>query len=163
MEEWQPIHEFFGYSISNHGRVCNTRTGRIMSLSENQRSLVIVGMMLNGLHYKRTVSHLVAKAFLPAPQHETFDSVINLDGDRRNNWASNLAWRPRWFALIHQAQFNTRIPGSGIPIADMETGEEFINVWDAVIKYGLLIADVTQSIHHQTVVWPTNQRFWRLD
>jgi len=163
MEEWRPIHEFFGYSVSDHGRVLNTRTGRIMALNENQKSLVIVGLVQGGVQYKRTVSHLVAKAFLPEPPHEAFDSVINLDGDRYNNYAINLAWRPRWFALKYHAQFRNRIAGQGIPIADMETGEEFINVWDAVIKYGLLIQDAIESINHQTVVWPTNQRFWRLD
>lgn len=163
MEEWRPIGEFPDYSVSDQGRVCNTRTGRIMALTENQRSLVIVGLMQKGIQHKRTVSHLVAKEYLPKPQHETFDSIINLDGDRRNNYAINLAWRPRWFALIHQGQFQSRVSGMGTPIADMDTGEEFVNVWDAVIKYGLLVQDILESINHQTIVWPTNQRFWRLD
>lgn len=163
MEDWRPITEFQDYSVSDHGRVLNTRTGRIMALSENQRSLVIVGLMRNGIQHKRTVSHLVAKEHLPSPQQAAFDSIINLDGDRRNNYNLNLAWRPRWFALSHQNQFYNRTSSLGIPIADMETGEEFVNIWDAVIKYGLLVQDILESIEHQTYVWPTQQRFWRLD
>lgn len=162
MEEWRPINAFHGYSVSDQGKVLNTKTGRIMSLSENQKAILFVGMIKGGVQYKRAVCLLVADAFLPAPVFPTFDSVINLDGDRHNNFASNLDWRPLWFARKYHQQFIRRVNVRGTPIADMETGEEFFNVWDAAIKYGLLVSEIVMSIENHSVVWPTHQRFWRL-
>ena len=158
MENWRPIQDFQNYSVSDEGRVLNVSTGRIMMLSENQRFLVIVGLMRNGMQYKRAVSHLVADAFLSPPKFETFDSIINLDGDRRNNFATNLMWRPRWFALKHQRQFFSRT-GTGVPVFDQDTGEEYATAWEAAIVNGLLVRDVVESAMQGKEVWPTRQRF----
>jgi NUMOD4 motif-containing protein len=164
MEEWRPINEFYGYSVSDHGRVLNTKSGRIMALTENQKSLVIVGLMRGGIQHKRSVSRLVADAYLPTPEFASFDSIINKDGVRQNNFATNLAWRPRWFTLKYHNQFRHRVMSNSlVPIAEMGTGEEFENVWAAVEKYGLLVNDIIESMRYQTYVWPTHQRFWRLD
>jgi hypothetical protein len=162
MENWRPIDEFSGYSVSDQGKVLNNATGRVMRLSQNQRGILLVGLMSKGVQHKRAVNRLVADAYLPPPKYETFSAVINLDGDRHNNWAENLTWRPLWFALRYHSQFRNRENTRGTPIADMETGEEFMNIWDAVVKYGLLASDIFLSIENQTIVWPTNQRFWRL-
>lgn len=162
-EKWTPIDEFVGYMISDHGRVLNEKTGRILSLSVNQASIVQVGLWSKNMQTRRSVSSLVAKAFLPSPKYDTFDTVINKDGDRHNNFAINLDWRPRWFAFKYHRQFARRGSYHTIAIADMDSGEEFRSLWDAAIKYGLLVTEVMESIDNQTSVWPTHQRFWRID
>lgn len=163
MEEFRPVQEFLVYSVSDHGRVINDKTNRILKLSENQKGVVIVGFMKGGLQHKRAVSTLVARTFLERPKLETFTHVINKDGDRRNNHVSNLEWRPYWFARKYHVQFQYQLQTSGVPIADMETGQVFASVWDAAMAYGLLVGDILEAIDYHTSVWPTNQRFWRVD
>lgn len=160
-EAWEPVKDFPAYLISDHGRVLNEKSGRILALGANQKGIVTVGLFSRGLQHKRAVSTLVARAFLPSPRHETFNTVINKDGDRQNNFASNLDWRPQWFTVKYHAQFSRRDRMPNLSIADMETGEEFISLWDAATKYGLLVTDIFESMEHQTSVWPTHQRFWR--
>ena len=161
-ERWEPIKEFPAYLISDHGRVLNEKSGRILALGENQKSLVTVGLFARGIQHKRAVSTLVAKAFLPRPKFETFNSVINKDGDRRNNFAVNLDWRPLWFAVKYHAQFTRRSREANIRIANMDTGEEYVSLWDAAIQNGLLVTDIFESMRNQTHVWPTHQRFWEV-
>lgn len=159
MEEWRPIRDFNGYSISDQGNVLNVNTGRVLRPSQNQKRLVIVGIMRGGVQYKRAISHLVADAYLLPPPHESFDAVINLDGDRHNNHVTNLMWRPTWFAMKYNAQFTGYAHGYGHAIIDLESKEVFDNIWHAVTKHGLLIFDVVESLNTQRVVWPTYQRF----
>jgi hypothetical protein len=163
MEEWRPIHEFYGYEASDQGRILNARSGRIMAQTENQKGILMVGLMRGGLQHKRTVSHLVANAYLESAEHEAFDSIINLDGDRYNNFASNLMWRPRWFAMRYNQQFRSYVYGYGQTIMDVDSEEGFDNIWAAVVKYGLLATEVSRSLDNQSLVWPTKQRFIRLD
>lgn len=160
MEDWRPIVEFPAYNVSDQGRVANSKTGRIMKLIENQKTILYVGLFDGERQHNRTVSKLVADAYLAAPPLRTFDSIINLDADRHNNFAENLMWRPRWFALRYHSQFIHRA-GPGKPVADMETGEQYMNVWEAAMTHGLLVNDIVQSMQNQTIVWPTHQRFWR--
>ena len=163
MEEFRPVQEFQVYSVSDQGRVLNEKTGRILRLSENQKGVVIAGFMRGGVQYKRAVSALVARTFLPRPKLEAFTHTINKDGDRRNNHAENLEWRPYWFSRKYHVQFDHRFEMPEIAVADMQSGAEFASVWDAAMTYGLLVGDILESIDYQTSVWPTNQRFWRVD
>lgn len=161
MEEWRPIDGFEGYHVSSHGLVLNKKTGRIMRLGINQRGIVYVGLMKNRVQYKRSVALLVAKRFISSPPNEAFDSVINLDGDRTNNFATNLAWRPEWFAKKYNRQFAYQHRVVDWPIVDMDTGEEYANIWDAALVNGLLVTSVALSLDDQEPVWPTKQRFQR--
>lgn len=162
VEEWRPLTEFTGYLVSDHGRVLNDKTGRVLSLSVNQRTIVIVGMMQRGVQVKRAVSHLVANSFLHPPPNESFDSIINLNGDRFDNFAANLAWRPRWFAFKYHRQFAHRI-GVGIPVLDCESGERYKTIWEAAMDNGLLVHDIAEAVRNKSRVWPTRQRFERTE
>lgn len=157
-EEWREIWDFPGYEISSHGRARSRLTGRILAPSVNQRHLVHVGPVRDGKQIRRAVALLVAEAFLPEPP-PAFDTPIHLDGDKMNNFASNLAWRPRWFALRHSQQFSSYRLGPVFPIEEVTTGEYFPDVWDAVIKYGLLVHEVRSATPRSSEVWPTRQRF----
>ena len=163
MEKWEAIWDYPGYMVSDHGRVRNDfYDGRVKTLSTNQRGIVYVGLSLNGKHVNRSVSLLVANAFLDPPQYPTFDTPINLDGDRYNNYAANLLWRPRWFAYKYMQQFNRGIVGCLVPIINVKTGESFTDSWEAALKYGLLDIEVTKSITNEEPVFPTGQIFGKL-
>lgn len=158
-ERWKPIKGFPGYSVSDAGQVRADKTGRILALYENQFGVVFVGMMRDGEQRFRTVSRLVANAFLPR-HTKPFDTPINLDGDRYNNYTANLMWRPRWFAIKYNRQFREPydwpIPN---PIMDVKSGEVSANSFEVAKRYGLLERDVVHSIFERTYVWPTDQLF----
>lgn len=157
MEEWLMIPDIQGYSISSWGRVRNDRTGHILALSENQYGVVHVSMSEDGEQIRRAVAHMVAAAFL-IPPNEAFDTPINLDGDRRNNRLENLVWRPRWFAVKYNQQFEERILVN-YPIEEIKTGRIFKNSREVATTYGLLEKDLVLSMAAFTYVWPTYQRF----
>lgn len=159
MEEWKQIREFPEYSVSNEGRIRNDRTSRILALTLNQLGIVQVGLTKQGKYYKRAVAPLVAHAFIPRKMGP-FDTPINLDGDRTNNFVENLAWRPRWFAVKYHKQFkNPYLNRNALSVIDTKTGEIFTSEIDACIKYGLLLDDLRHAIHNRTYVWPTYQIF----
>jgi len=159
MERWAKIREFPDYMISDRGRVRNEEADRLMALQVNQAGIVNVGLTKHMRQYKRAVGKLVAQEFLPPPPRASFDSVINLDGDRTNNRAENLAWRPKWFAIRYFRQFYSGHRGFVVPVYEVHTGEVFDTSWDAAVKYGLIDQDILQASINNTYVWPTNQMF----
>ena len=162
-EIWVDIEDFPGYSVSNYGQICFTKADRVLALSLTQSGLVQVGLFRDGVQYHRSVPLLVAKAFVP-PVDGPFDTPINLNGDREDNRADNLAWRPRWFAVKYFRQF--RHPYTSPidrAIVDLRTGEVSHNSITCAMRYGLLEEDLVQSILYRTFVWPTYQRFGIVD
>ena len=160
MEEWREIRDFPGYSVSDQGHIRNDETGRILALLRNQQGLYYVGLSKNLVQHKRSVPLLVAEAFLPEPPYETFDTPINLDGDRHNNSANNLEWRPRWFAVKYFQQFHGGYREEVLKSVEEEmTGEWFSKTWVAATKYGLLHRELLVATLNRTDVWPTHQKF----
>jgi hypothetical protein len=156
--EWRPITEFPNYSVSTAGIVRNEDTGYTMAMLRNQNGIVHVGLTKGKKQYKRSVPLLVAEAFLVPPRHSTFDTPINLDGDRMNNSVENLLWRPRWFATRYFRQFNEP-PKPKLAVVELNTGTEFQDTWDAAILYGLVDDDIRVATQTGLEIWPTYQRF----
>jgi hypothetical protein len=162
-ENWESIDLFPGYSVSDEGRIRADKSGRLLSLNINQYGVLQVGLMRNGQQYHRSVPLLVAKAFLPIIGGP-FDTPINMDGDRLNNRVTNLAWRPRWFAIKYNRQFRHPYPNPIlVPIVDVKSGEISENSLECAKKYGLLEDDLVLSILNRTYVWPTYQEFTILE
>lgn len=162
-EEWKTIPNFENYSVSTWGNVRSDRYDRILIQNQNQFDLVYVGLVRDGVQYHRSVPLLVARAFIEQP-YPQYNTPININGDRWNNHVSNLAWRPRWFAVRYSQQF--KVPyGYPIiaPIEDIKTGEISENSFDCAVRYGLLEKDVVLSILNHTYTWPTYQQFRILD
>lgn len=158
-EMWVPVPKFDGYLLSNYGRVIKEQTGKPMAILCNQSGVAHVGLTRNRVQYRRSIPLLVARAFLDRPEHEAFDTPINLDGDRLNNRADNLMWRPRWFAVQYNHQFAQDHISIETTIQDVKTGETFKNSWDAATKFGLLDKEILNATQARTYVWPTYQRF----
>ena len=159
MEEWRSIPGFENYAVSDQGRVMNLDTDYFMALTRNQRGILMVGLVRDGVQYKRSVTVLVADAFLEPHKLPAFDTPVNLDGDRTNNEVENLVWRPRWFAVKYAQQFYSSERGFLVPIEDIATGETFPTSWEAATKYGLLDREILTATINHTFVWPTYQRF----
>lgn len=163
LEEWMNL-EYLGfgdYSVSNYGEIRNDRTGRILKQSQNQSRTRKIGMMPDRTNQQVTLSVavIVANAFLQSPPNERFDTPINLDGDRSNNRADNLLWRPRWFAVKYHQQFYNGYRGLIVPTIEVYSGEIFETSWDAAVKYGLIDREIAISAANRTDIFPTGQRF----
>lgn len=159
MTQWLTIIEFPNYSVSEDGQIRNDREDRLMSISPNTRGIATVGLADRGKTCRRSVSVLVAEAFITTARSLEFNTPIHLDGDKLNCRVDNLAWRPRWFALEYVQQFKTGPNGYSCEIQEIKTEEVFANSWHAAIKYGLLEREIVFSILRQTYVIPTFQRF----
>jgi hypothetical protein len=125
----------------------------------NQSGVTHVGMNRGGVQHKRGVARLVAERFLHHNTLDDFATPIHLDGDRTNNQANNLAWRPKWFADCYTRQWTmsgTRVP---YKIRDVDSGELFADSTEAAKAYGLLERDILASILDGVKVFPTLQRF----
>ena len=158
-ELWVPIQEFQNYEISSYGRIRNAHTGRLIQPSLSSREAHKIGLVVDGRQYTRSLRTLVANAFVPGSD-EIFDTAINLDGDKTNNEASNLVWRPRWFALKYARQFNDEYLNTRRgPINDVDDGILYDTVYDASVANGLLFKDVFSSCLNATAVFPTWQIF----
>ena len=157
-EKWGEIRGFESYKVSNHGRIARSSTGRPLRFYLNQQGVVCVGLMRGHVQFKRSVPLLVARAFIPKPARH--DTPINLDGDRWNCHVENLAWRPRWFAVEYNRQFQQMYDYPITkPIRDVKTGEVYPDSFRCAIANGLLEKDVVLSISNRTYVWPTYQIF----
>jgi len=160
-EEWQSLDTlgYPGYIISNMGEVRNEKNGHVLKLSTNQFGVVRVGLMKRDENRQKTLSltRLVAQMFVTG-RGPTFNTPINLNGDRTDNRAENLMWRPRWFAVKYFAQFKDK-PLLAVEICDVETLWEYNNSREAAVKNGLLEKDVMKSVVDNDPCFPTWQRF----
>lgn len=159
MERWKVIPEFPRYSVSSFGRVRNDKTERILTPQPNQYDVMMVGLMREGVQFKRSVPLLVSDAFL-TPAFPHFDTPINLNGHRNDNRVDNLTLRPRWYAVLFNQQFkepyDEPITKS---IRDTDSGAIYPNSFAVATHFGLLEKDVVLSILNNTIVWITYQRF----
>lgn len=159
MERWLPLLGHSSYEISNLGEVRNVNTDRLVTAVQTSGGRYSVKLYRDGVSVRRGLSKLVGDTFLPPPKNPSFNTVIHFDGDLSNCKASNLDWRPRWFAIKHAMQFKAERNGYGAPLKDISSGEVFDSAWAAVLKYGLLHIDLVQSIENKTYVFPTMQTF----
>ena len=157
-EFWTDVNEFPNYSVSDEGHVRNDKTGTVLSTRINHQDIVMVNLVRNGQQYTRSVALLVAYHHIEAGP-VNFNSPIHLDGDHSNCRASNLLWRPRWFAVLYHAQFKKEPFKFTDPIYLADTDEIFENPRDAAMKYGLLERDIVKDIHNHEGVWPYGYDF----
>lgn len=150
-EEWREIAMFPGYSVGESGSVRNDETDRLLVPQVNQHGIVHVGLTKNKTQHRRALSILVAEAFIVRPGF-AYNTPINLDGDRHNNRADNLLWRPRWFATKYFQQFQQTHPCFSRKVRNLDTGEVFDTSWQAALTLGALDRDIAFSIVSGSIV-----------
>lgn len=161
-EEWASLEPlgFPRYQISNHGEVRNYMDKSIR-VTPNTNGIMRVGLMKpeEGKQVTVSLTRLVARMFVQG-RSATFDTPLQLDGDKKNCRADNLMWRPRWFALRYTKEFED-FPGPlvGFKIQDVETDSVYDNSLLAKIKCGILEIAVQKSILEGQPCFPSWQRF----
>jgi NUMOD4 motif-containing protein len=161
MEEWIPLKDYPGYSASNQGRIRNDKFGRYLALVRMPTGNWTVRLMLNGMQVTRSVPKIICSTFVLRPRPH-FDTPIHLDGDHSNLNATNLQWRPLWFAQKFNRQFKINQLGGG-RIRDKMTGEEYDSPWGPVKRFGLLYSDIYFSTQSNSPVFSAMQFFEWID
>jgi HNH endonuclease/NUMOD4 motif len=121
MEKWRVIEEAPSYLVSNHGKIKNRNTGRILRPGLAGAGYSFVNLSNNGSRRNYYVHRLVGKAFVV---NDFGNPEINhLDGDKTNNHY----WNLEWVTSSYNSQHASRI---GLiktkPIRIIQTGEVFI-------------------------------------
>lgn len=162
---WREIARSPQYEVSDQGEIRNRRTGRTLNPSKNKPGHLKVNLPTEeGKIKTRQVNHIVAEAFLPEPHRDDFISLIHLDGDKSNCKASNLQWRPRYFAIRYHLQFDTPLwKDSHIRVIDSKTGQIYDRAQDAAVENGLVLSEILLTAHACTFIWPTYQQFRFVD
>jgi hypothetical protein len=164
MEHWADISGFDQYSISSQGRVRRNRDGRLMAISFTNGGIAFVSLSNGGRQYSKAVAPLVAEAFLEEPEDPCWDTPIHLNGDRSDNRAENLMWRPRWYAIYYHKDL-VFYDGLDKKVRDVDSGE-VLTIQEMAMKYGLrpmkifmVAANYGENSLWESGVWPTGQRF----
>ena len=158
-ERWSEISDFPDYMVSDRGRVKNLKKDTLLTPSSKGSGLWMVGLMRDCRQHKRSLTKLVADAFVPPHPNEAFDTPINLNGDRGDNHFLNIMWRPLWFARKYFQQFNDEHMTYHGVLEDVETHLTYDGSMSAAIHHGLLDHEIVVSMQHNTYVWPTGQIF----
>lgn len=117
-EQWQEVEGFEGlYSVSNLGRLRSEARkivrsdGEVRYLQAKVREIKHDSLTLTLSKDKKTyctyIHRLVAQAFIPNPENHYF--VYHIDGNPRNNHASNLMWVSRCNLDLLENQRNSGI------------------------------------------------------
>lgn len=101
---WKPIKGFDGYYVCEDGRIASTKeTGEhiayLYELKPNLQNTkgdmirLYVCLCKGKKKYNRSLSRIVAEAFIPNPEHKPY--VHHIDGNPLNNDVNNLMWVTR--------------------------------------------------------------------
>lgn len=157
-ERWAQIPEFPNYSVSDEGRVRNDQTKRLFNRVRNQYGVIYAALSRDNKQHNVSVAKLVAQAYLELPTDLTQNTVTHKDTDFDNLHWWNLAWRRRYFAIAYHKQYKNG-PLIGRPIRIAETGETFMDSWEACMKYTILDVDIAKSVINGDWVTPIMQHF----
>ena len=88
-EYWLDIPNYEGYQVSNHGRVRNKKTGKILK-PYLTRGYLRVSLYNDSGRKCKLVHRLVAEAFIPNPHNKP--AVNHINGCKTDSNVSNLEW-----------------------------------------------------------------------
>ena len=94
-EVWRNVRGYEGfYLISNTGRVKSLHKSRrylsLINSHESNKKYLLVHLNKNKSKTTKSIHRLVAEAFIENPENKP--CVDHIDGDKKNNHASNLRW-----------------------------------------------------------------------
>lgn len=122
-EIWRPVAGWPGYEVSNLGSVKsykkNKKAGRLLTVFNHRDGYRVVYLSIGRTAFQKFIHRLVAKAFIPNPENKK--QVNHIDGDKANNYVSNLEWNTRSENLLHAFRIGLKVGlnGSDNPVAKL--------------------------------------------
>lgn len=157
-ETWKKIDGFDGYSVSDSGLVMNTRTGKILKPKSAGKGYQNVCLPGGRYHY---IHRLVAQAFIT--NKDGLPQVNHIDGDKKNNAATNLEWcsasqnlkHAYDTGLLNESACKKPVRGSDHPSSrrvrmESETGHisiTFTSITEASREMGIDYSTVHGAVH----------------
>lgn len=138
------------YSVSDLGAVVNNDTWNAKAYLRNQHGYSFVSLYRGSRRMSRQVSVLVAETFIRDMYPLEWDTIIHLDGDLGNLKASNLAYRPRSYAIRYNRAIRTvdrskwHLEHTAIDWDGVEL--HFDNVVDSATHFGILMEEVLKAL-----------------
>lgn len=125
----------------------NTRSGKMKKHSVHKSGTRYVFLCKDGGgNISLGVARVVASIFLDRSVPERWNTIIYKDGDMANCAASNLAWRPRSYAIRFNKHHRGEHMASNTPVSAIDGSGEFLRYFvtidDAAAFYGLLPKDI---------------------
>ena len=145
------IMHFEDYSVSDDGRIFS-RYGKELTQRDNGHGYLCVQICGNKKKEKKYIHRLVATAFIPNPEEKP--CVNHIDGNKRNNRASNLEWctheeNTRHAALdlgvLNQYEKANRVrrkPVIGVSVYDPTHEKHFASIREAEKELGVSRSDI---------------------
>lgn len=138
------------YSVSDLGEVMNNNVWIAKAHMKNQHGYNFVSLYQGSRRMSRQVSALVAETFLRGMYPLEWDTIIHLDGDLDNCKASNLAYRPRSYAIRYNRAIRTADRSQWHlehTAVDWDGNElYFDNVVDSATHFGILMEEVLKAL-----------------
>jgi hypothetical protein len=108
-EKWRPVPEFEGlYEASYFGAIFSVRSGKIMTPRLDKYGYEQICVHKNKKQMNVSVHSFVLKAFKGLAPFEGAQ-CRHLDGNKRNNWADNLAWGTSKENILNTISHNTHV------------------------------------------------------
>jgi len=110
-EEWRPIQDYPGYSVSNLGRVKSFKRGseRILKTFTRENGRVCVPLNRNAIKSTIPIYRLMAIAFIPNPENKPY--VDHINRDVTDNRLINLRWVTAGENVINRDKHSTNKVG----------------------------------------------------
>lgn len=109
------------YEVSNHGRIRNAKTKRLLKLSPSKRGYLVFSCHIKGKHKLVNVHKCVAMEFIPNP--DNLPQINHIDGNKTNPDATNLEWVTAQQNLSHARKTGLRVSDGDKPVLQIKEGE----------------------------------------
>ena len=158
MEIWKTHPEIDDrYEISNLGRLQRKDTNMILKLSNDMNNglFTILKPKNSMVRKKYKIHRLVGQLFVPNPDTKNKTIVKHLDGDRKNNMATNLEWITYQESIdIDMARGkstqNNKISEIDIIKIRNDFNDFTTNIYDLATKYGFCVPTLKSILTYKT-------------
>lgn len=127
-EEWLKVKGFNNYEVSNTGKLRNIVTGLLLKLAIDRYGYYKIQLREKELNKYTTIHRLVAETFIPNPENKP--QVNHIDGNKLNNYVSNLEWATPSENIKHSYLYKLNNNTNRVKITNIENG--IVNTFSSV-------------------------------